>query len=783
MSRNAIQPSFAAGELAPSLYARVDLAKYHIGAKRLLNFFVHAHGGASNRPGTVFIGRVKDTANPVRLISFTFSTTQAYCLEFGNLYMRVIMNGGHVLESAKTITAASQANPCQITSAAHGFSNGDEVYVTGVVGMTALNNKRFIVAGSAANTFTLKDLDGNAINSTAYGAYTSGGTVARVYTLTTPYAGSDLALLKTTQSADTMTITHPSYAPRDLTRTGHAAWTLTSITFQPKVNSPTGATISGGAGSWHYSYVITAETDSPTEESIPSTAVTGAMAQLNQNTGVQNIVTWTAPASGNTPDRYRVYKARPSYNVDPAAGTIYGYIGQATGTSFTDTNIDPDFTQTPPQAKNPFASSNNPGVVEYFEQRRIFAASTTGPQTIWMTQPGSYYNMDTSSPSVASDAITVTIAAREVNAINWLVPMNSLIVLTASGAWKASGGSASDAMTPSNVVMKPQSYSGCSSYCKPIIINNDILYVQAKGSTVRDLAYNFYADVFTGSDMSVLSNHLFFGRTLMEWAYAEEPYKIVWAVRDDGVLLSFTYLKEQDVYAWARHNTDGNFKSVATVSEGAENAVYFVVERTIPGVNGGNPVKYVEKLHSRNFLTNGAGDVTQTWFVDCGLQYSGSATTTVTGLDHLNGKTVSILADGNVQPQQVVSGGSVSVQSASTTITVGLPYTAQLQTLNLDVQDQGGTIQGKRMKLSGVTVRLENSRGIKIGHDFSTMYEVKERTNQQYGTAIPLTTGDEFMRMGPVWDTDSSICIQQDNPLPCTILGVIPEIRVGDTPG
>ena len=326
------------------------------------------------------------------------------------------------------------------------------------------------------------------------------------------------------------------------------------------------------------------------------------------------------------------------------------------------------------------------------------------------------------------------------------------------------------------MVATPQAYNGCSDV-PPIVINNDILYVSAMGGRVRDLSYNFYADIYTGSDMTVLSPHLFFGHKILEWTYAEEPYNLVWAVREDGILLCFTYLKEQDVYAWTRHDTLGTFLSIASIIEGAEQGVYTIVSRSIPGINGGNPVQYVERLHSRNFLTNGVADITQTWFVDCGLKYSGSPTTTVTGLNHLNGATVVALADGNVVSNLTVSNGSITLPDAASTITVGLPYSADLQTLDLEIA--GPTIQGRRKKVSAVTLRLENSRGLKVGFDQSNLAEIKERTNQTYGQPIPLTTGDERLIIPQDWNTSGDLWIRQDNPLPVSVLAVIPEVNLG----
>ena len=779
MSLNAIQTAFAAGEVAPSLWARIDLAKYHIGAKLLRNMFVYPHGGAANRAGTQFIGRVKDTTHPVRLIPFTFNILQTYALEFGQNYMRVIMNGGYVLEPTKAITGATNANPCVLTIAASGYAVGDEILVAGVGGMTQLNSNLYLVSSVVGSAVSITNLDGTAINSTAFGAYTSGGTAARVYTAVSPYAASDLALLKYTQSADVMTICHPSYAPYDLTRTGHAAWTFAAITFAPLVQPPATATLAvSGAGSWNYQYQVTALTNAPLEESRPASTAVVAGVVLNQTTGVQNSITWTAVTGATS---YRIYKAQPSTTGVPS-GAFFGYIGTATGTTFYDVNIAPDFSKTPPQARNPL-SGNNPSVVEYFQQRRVFAGSNAAPQTFWATQPGSYYNMDVSNPVSDSDAITATIAAKQVNTIQWMVPMSSMIILTKAGAWKTTGGGQTGAaMTPSNVSMQPQTYAGCSALCPPIVVNYDAIYLQSLGSTVRMLTYNLYADAFIGQDLSIISNHLFYGHQILEWAYAEEPQRLIWCVREDGVMLTLTYLKEQDVYAWTHHDTQGSFLSVTSIVEGLENVLYVVVKRTIPGVNGGAPVQYVERLHTRNFLTAGVADPTQVWFVDCGAQYSGAPATTISGLGFLEGATVSVLADGSVvSPKPVVTNGAITLTHAASVVTIGLPYVAQLQTLGLDSTDQGGTSQGKRKKISAVTVRFENSRGAKVGHDANTLRAIKERTQTTpYGTALPLFTGDERVVLDPLWDVAGGIFIQQDFPLPMTVLGVISEDSLGD---
>lgn len=679
------QRSFGGGELAPSLHARVDLAKYQSGAKTLRNFFVHAHGGVSNRPGLRYLAEVKSSAARVRLIPFQFSTTQTYVLEFGNLYMRVFRDGGQVL---------------------------------------------------------------------------SGGTP---YEISTPYTTAQLPTLKFVQSADVMTIAHPSHAPRALSRTGHTAWTLAAIALAPALAAPGSPAAvatngTGAAPALAFSYKVTAVRAETLEESLPTAAATCSNYGLNPATGTYNTVTWSA-VSGAT--KYNVYK-------ELNGSGIHGWVGAATGTTFTDSNLAPDEADTPPEARDPFAASNNPGAVTYHQQRRVFGGSTAAPQTVWMSQSGNYLNFNVSVPSKDDDAVTFTLASPQVNEIRHFVALNDLLVLTSGGEFKVTGGGSGggDPITPSAVLVRPQGYRGCSQV-PPLVVGETALFVQAKGSIVRDLGYSIDVDGYTGNDLSVLSNHLFEGATLEEWAYAQAPHSIVWAVRSDGVLLSLTYLKEHQVWAWCRHDTDGLFESVCSVSEGAEDAVYVVVKRTV----GGSTKRYVERMASR--LVTDVGDA---FFVDSGLTYDGSPATTISGLSHLEGETVAVLADGSVAPQAVVSGGAITLPHAASVVHVGLPYTSELVTLDLELGPRNAS---KRRRVVEVLVKVERSRALWAGPDADHMTEVKQRDAEPYGDPIGLLTGDMRVAVPPAWDRSGSLTLQQRDPLPLTVLAVVPEVDVG----
>lgn len=855
-----LQTSFSAGEISPALYAHVDLAKYKVGAALLENFMVDFRGGAINRPGSVFVGQCLmnpanrfDTTKPVRNIPFTFSTIQTYMLEFGHLYMRVIKDGAYVTQTAKTITAATKANPGVITSIAHGFSNGDWIYIAAVGGMTQLNGRIFVVAGATTDTFTLKDLlTDTAINTTSYGAYTSGGTASRIFTLTTTYAAADLALLKFAQSNDTMTLTHPSYAPKDLTRSGHASWTLTDIIFASSTTAPaTPGAVASNAGTTSYNYKVTAVNAAGTEESPPSLSCSTTSAAMSQTAAAHITVTWSAVPGAS---RYNVYRTMEVIGSDPGTSAFYGYVGSTTSpdVNFVDANIAPDFTRTPPLVTNPFSGSNNPGCNSYFNQRQSYAGSTSLPETFNMSQPGNRKNFNISVITQANDAITGTLASLQVNAIQHLVPMSTgLIALTAGSAFQISGGTpiagSAAAITPDNAIALAQSFSGCDDVVPPLVINDNILYVQAMGSTIRNLAYNFYVNIYTGNDISILSSHLFLGRQVKEWCWAVEPFKTVWAVRDDGILLSLAYLKEQEVNGWAHHNTDGFYRSIAQIQEGDESAVYMVAERYIQG----KWIKYQERMASRLF----GRDITAAWFLDCALAstltypaatlspaaatgsnitftasaaiftspgsvgsiirvnngiaritavdsttvvratilldldniypalanaWSCTATfTTISGLWHLEGETdIYALGDGLVQGPFTVTNGAVTLTTASSYAIVGKKYEANLQTLYIDTGEP--TIQGKRKTIPAVTAIVQSTRGMKIGRTSSTLKSWKKEPAIVSGQLPRLTTGDERIVMTPLMDTYGQIYIQQNQPLPCGILGVIPELSIGD---
>ncbi len=757
-----LQRSFAGGEITPELYGRVDLDKYQTGLAQALNFLILPHGPATTRPGLEFINEAKLSSKAVRLIPFAYSTAQTYALELGEYYLRVHTQGGTLLEAAQDLTGATRANPCVITVLSHGYTAGQWVYLAGVGGMTQLNGRFFQVGTTTTDTFQLLDAAGGNINAVDYATYTSGGAVSRVYEVSTPYSATDLDALQYVQSADVMTLVHPSHPVKELRRSGATSWALTDVSFLPAVLPPTDvaatatrASSAGDAGddtTDHYIVTTVAENLEESEASASTSCVNRLwLAGSNYNT-----ISWTAATGAK---RYNVYKKQ---------GGVYGYIGQASGTSFVDDNILPDMSLIPPEYSDPFSGADNyPSACAYFEQRRVFASTNNKPQHLWMTRSGTESNMGGSLPVRDDDAIAIRIASREVNKIRHIVPLSDLLLLTSGGEWRVQAAN-SDVITPLTIAIRPSAYVGASQV-QPVTAANTVLYVQDLGGRVRELAYKWESSGYTSIDVSILAPHLFDGYTITGLAYTRAPLQVLWAVRSDGVLLGMTYVPEHKIIAWHQHTTAGYFESLCAVAEDAQDALYAVVRRTI----NGRAVRYIERMHVREFTT-----LADAFHVDAGDTYDGAAVTTITGLHHLEGETVKVLADGAVHPDVVVSGGSITLEKAASKVQVGLGYTADLQTLPLSFEAQAAG-QGLRKNINRAYLRVYRSSGVAAGPAFDALTEYAQRTTEHYGTPPDLRTDELALLVNPAWGADAQLCVRQANPLPLTVVSLSLEVAVG----
>lgn len=303
--------------------------------------------------------------------------------------------------------------------------------------------------------------------------------------------------------------------------------------------------------------------------------------------------------------------------IDVTADTITFVNAPANGAAIAIRKYDStSYNATPIWAFGAWSNSRGwPREVEYYADRVVFASSVAQPQTLWMSKTADYNNFGKSTPIEDSDAITATINARQINTIRDLVPLKELLILTSGGEWKLSQGQ-NNVLTPSTVGFDPQTWWGVSDIPTTVVGSNAV-FVQDRGNIVRDMSYEFSADGYVGNNLSIYSQHLLEGHELVDVAFQQVPFNVVWMVRDDGILLSMTYIKEQQIIGWARHDTRGLVESICCIPEGAEDALYMVVRRKVQGVYQ----RYVERMYTRDQT-----DPLKPWFLDSALSYDGRNT-------------------------------------------------------------------------------------------------------------------------------------------------------------
>lgn len=404
-----------------------------------------------------------------------------------------------------------------------------------------------------------------------------------------------------------------------------------------------------------------------------------------------------------------------------------------------------------------------PGAVCYYEQRRCFAGTPTRPQMVWMTRSGTESDMSHTLPSQDDNRLRFAIAAQEASRILHLTPLQQMLAMTNTTEYRVySGGSAP--MAPDAIRSEVQAQIGASNVM-PVVVNSTVVYAAARGGHVRELGYNWQSSGFTTGDLSIRSAHFFEDSQIVDMTLAKSPDPIVWAAMADGSLLGFTYLPEQAIGGWHKHTTvNGAVESVTVVPEGDEDIVYLIIRRTVKG----EVVRYVERMHERKFSA-----LEDAWCVDCGGEYIGDRTTEVRGLTWLEGETVNILADGCVLPQRVVEDGKVTLTQSARHVIVGLPITADLQTLPVAVQLADGSVGMGHMKnVNDVFMRVHRSSGVFVGPDFDNLVEYKQRTDEPYGSPPALMDKEISVATISQWNDSGQICVRQKDPLPLTIVSL-----------
>jgi hypothetical protein len=577
------------------------------------------------------------------------------------------------------------------------------------------------------------------------GQILSGGSA---YEISSPYLTAELFDIKFAQSADVMYITHPNHEVMKLSRTGHTAWTLAEVEFTDGPYLATNTTTTT---------LTPASASVGTGVNITASAVTG----INGGTGFQ------------TTDVGRII----SFNSGKAKITA------RTSTTVVVCTITTAFASTAATAAFNLGAfsdtTGHPSCVSFFEQRLVFAGTTDEPQTIFFSAAGDYENMTTGTN--ADDAMVYTIAANQVNAIRYMKAVRTLVVGTTGGEYTVSADGTDASITPTNITIKRQSSYG-SANVDAIPAGNAILFLQKAKRKIRELQYNFDSDGYQAPDLTIL-NETVTDTGINEMSYQQEPGSNIWCVRDDGVLACLTYQRSENVIAWSRHIFGGAFGSGRAVCESiasisgtlTEDEVWVIVKRTVNGATK----RYVECFSDFDFDETDANDFK---FLDSHLSYSGSATTTLTGLAHLEGQTVSILADGAAHANKTVSSGAITLDRSVTKACVGLSYDSILQTMRIEGGAAEGTSQGKTKRISKVVLRLFETVGVKVGPSLTNLETIPFRTTSSLlsNPVDTLLSGDKEIEFNDDYNSDGFIFIKQDQPLPCSILAIYPTLVTSD---
>lgn len=754
MKASPIQYSFNAGEISPLLYGRTDQEWYPTALKTCLGYIPLIQGPITRCPGTKFVAEVRDSSAATIIRRFEFSTTQAYILEFGNLYLRFYKDNAQITLAAQGVTNITQANPAVVTySGADTYANGDRVVITGVVGMTQVNNREFTVANvnAGANTFEL-----SGINSTGFGAYVSGGSVAEIYEIATPYATADLPALKFTQSADTLYIRHPAYIRRTLTRTGHTNWFLNTQLngdgpYLPTNVTATTLTLTGG--SFTTNSVVTVTASAPV-----FTLVTDSARSIRWKDPAGN---WTWLEITGVTSTTVVTAVIRGPNASAGTATTSWRLGLWSDTT------------------------GYSSCVTFFQDRLFEAGTPPFPSRLDGSRSGDYENFSPTDPNgtvTDSHAVSFTLNASTVDVIRWLLgDEKGLLVGTVSSEWLVRASSTGQALTPTNV-QASQSTGHGSANIPAIRVGKAAMYVQRASRKLRELGYSFNEDGLVSPDRTVRAEHITRGG-LKEIAYQQEPHSAVWGARNDGVLAGLTHDAEQKVLAWFRRILGGSFSTGAAVVEsiavipapdGSRDELWLIGKRTINGVTR-RTIEYMKK-----WFEDG-DDIKDAFFVDCGLTYSGAATTTITGLNHLEGETVSVLADGAAHPDVAVAGGTITLQQSASTVHVGYKFTSRGEALRIEAGAADGTAQGKIKRIVRVTMRFLASVGLSVGSVIGSLSPIIFRNPADpTNTAIPPFSGDKKVPFQGKYDRDGFFVWEQPQPLPSTILALMPQVTTED---
>lgn len=761
------QTSFSAGELNPYLHGRSDRAEYAKGARTLTNFIISRDGPAVSRPGTTFVRYANDPGP--RLVPFVVSDSESYVLEFGHHYIRFHRNGATLLDDGVTLAATPDTGtPLQVT---------------------------------------------------------------------TTYASGDLRTLQYAQVGSVLTITHPSYEPRTLSRDDSLVWSLSVINYSQipaafvdllgtgdpvyppyLINDGTLFSYDTQHPPREWRWVVTAtlkelatgktlETlptqvnnsfDGSTDASRASLPLDGKVVLYPDRPVTLRSFAFTFPAPAANP--YALTHEIISYNYYRGRGGLLGFVGSTQSVDFVDTGAEPDYAAPPPTGESPYLSGDWPVSVGFFQERRVYGGTANRPITVLASATANYLDFDKHILSVPGQALEFELATRYRERTRWVLGQRQLLIGTDASIWSVSGGD-TDVLDYDALHAHVIDNVGTTGL-QPVVIGNAVFFVRAKGRGVRALLPG--QGGYEPRDVSEHARHLFVGgevsgvngesqletyghtRQIVDWAYAEDPWGVLWAVRDDGVLLSMTVASTGEI-GWTQHETNGFVLGVCVVPEDGEDGVYLLVRRTKPAdASPQDAAVYVERMTSRVANDSAEDDAC----VDCCLRFKTSAQLTYTGLDHLEGLEVYAVSVGNVPYGPfVVTAGAITLPELPTpndvdvsdnptqvVMFIGLLFTPEIETLDYVA---GPETRMRQKTVSRVGFEVNRSRGLYLGQDFEHLVEWRQRSVSGGYGATSEDTDTQSVAVSGTYDKFARAVLRQALPLPVTVLAIVREVDFG----
>lgn len=830
-------PSFNSGELSPLIHLRSDLEKYRSGCRTLENMLITPYGGARRRPGTEYIATTKD-GGKVRLSRFQYSVSDSYVLEWGDNYMRVYRNGTQVMSGMSPYEIATpysdsdlfEFQVAQINNIAYIVHpshaprklsrTADDDWTLAVVDFETAPGYPPLLDENAIDTWTIETQfdDGTGgpypawVTAHAYviGTRVEHGSV--VYRCikahnsgptTEPGVGAnwqlgwvvdfgdrgsaigqEIDLVASQATFDALQI-DGYFEIAEQRSVGSFEVELKAIAANNGKTSPPlviqGKWSFNTFGTWKGRFIIERSKDR---------GITWEDVRSFESDGDRNVST-EGEEDGRVLLRLRwSHDATGSSNPRGVLSAVDGFIrGLVRISAVTDSTHAKGITIVPVEKTvtkywSEGAWSNYrgfPRTVASNEQRIVYGGNAWRTQSLWGSAIDDYENFQKGVED--DDSWTHSLAASEQNAIQWLLSQKQLLIGTSGGEWVLASSKDDVPVTPTNVRARRHSNHG-SEYLPARLVNEVALFIQRGSRKVREMVFSFEADGYVSADVTMLAEHISEGG-IVQTEFQQQRDAILWCVNGKGELIGLTYERSQNVTGWHRHVTGGDddgIESVAVVSTpGEEDEVWLSVRRTI----NGDVVRYIERFRPDQFRAQVAGDLTGLFFVDSGRRATGSGLTVLTGLDHLEGETVQVIADGAVLTPRLVAGGKIELDkpqdpAGAAVLVAGLAFSSILEPMALEAGLQNGTSASREKRIHEVVIYFHQTSGCKVSDKIDGRFDVLPFRDGTMTPGLPpdLLTGAKVHKLDARHEMMASFVIKQDLPLPMTILAVVPKFNV-----